>query len=301
MSQEIKTVLIAGAAGNLGSKILDGLLAAGRFQVSVLSRADSTSRFPSHLTVHRTDYTPPSLASAMRGQDAVVSVLGRGGTFGGLEYRLIEAAVAAGVTRFIPSAFSGDNANARALERAPFLRGKKQVVDHLRQREADISWTAVNCGAFLDWGLAAANFGVDVAARSMTLYDPGHDQPFSASTLRTVGVSVARALSPEYADETCNREVYVSSFTTTQDQILACLERVSGATWRTHTERLGPLVDAAMEKFRRDDFSQTLLMIQGAMWDPDAGMNFEADGRLMNDALALPAEDLDEVVRGVLL
>ena len=229
-----------------------------------------------------------------------MSVLGRAGTFSGLEYRLIDAAVAAGVTRFIPSAFSGDNANARALKRAPFLRGKQQVVDCLRQREAEISWTSINCGAFLDWGLAEGNFGVDLASRSVTLYDPGHDQPFSASTLRTIGISVARALSPDRVDETCNREVYVSSFTITQDQVLASLERVSGATWRKHTERLDPLVDAATEKFRGGDFSGTVTMIQGAMWDPDAGMNFEAAGRLMNAALALPAEDLDEVVRGLL-
>jgi hypothetical protein len=48
---------------------------------------------------------------------------------------------------------------------------------------------------------------------------------FSSSNVALVAEAVLKSLSPEHAQETKNKEVYIASHTTTQRPILAELER----------------------------------------------------------------------------
>jgi hypothetical protein len=65
---------------------------------------------------------------------------------------IIDAAVAAGVRRFIPAEFGCDTAPANAAEVVPPLAMKKDVVVYLQSKEADgLSWTSICCGMWLDW------------------------------------------------------------------------------------------------------------------------------------------------------
>jgi uncharacterized protein YbjT (DUF2867 family) len=123
--------------------------------VTVLSREDSKSTFPSEVKVVKTDYSAGSLANAFKGQDAVVSIVGNAGFAG--QTAIIDAAVAAGVKRFIPSEFGSDTANDKVRAIVPIFNGKKQVVDYLKTKESgDFSWTALITGPFLDWvGMAS--------------------------------------------------------------------------------------------------------------------------------------------------
>jgi hypothetical protein len=66
-----------------------------------------TATFDASISVHKVAYDNlSSLTSPFRGQDAVVSTVG---TFGiSAQCSAIDAAIAAGVQRFVPSEFGGD-------------------------------------------------------------------------------------------------------------------------------------------------------------------------------------------------
>jgi putative NADH-flavin reductase len=76
MSSQIKKVTIVGASGSIGPSAISALISKG-FSVSVLTRQSSTTMFQENVTVHRTDYSTPSLLQAFEGQGAVVSLIAK--------------------------------------------------------------------------------------------------------------------------------------------------------------------------------------------------------------------------------
>ena len=146
-----KSVILIGATGNIGAPILAALTADQTFKVSVLTRVSSTSTFPPSVTVHKVpdDYPLPDLVTAFHGQDAVISAVSRLGL--DAQKRMIDAAVQAGVKRFIPSEFGGDADNEKAAELVPeFFDGKREVREYLKGKadEGGITWTGIATGLF---------------------------------------------------------------------------------------------------------------------------------------------------------
>lgn len=102
------------------------------------------------MTVHKVDFESfDSLKDAFSGQDAVVSVVGSPGV--SAQRLAIDAAIAAGVKRFIPSEFGVNTRKVRDRPMGAILRGKVEVVDYLIEREREIEWTGVSTGLFFDW------------------------------------------------------------------------------------------------------------------------------------------------------
>jgi len=97
----------------------------------------------------KSDYTKASLVEALKGQDAVVSALGAAGIPD--EIKIIDAAVAAGVKRFIPSEYSVNSQNAKATALVPTFGLKVQINQHLKAQESKgLTWTAIEAGAAFD-------------------------------------------------------------------------------------------------------------------------------------------------------
>lgn len=97
----ITKVALAGASGSLGKPVLEHLLSSN-FTVTVLTREDSTSTFPTGVKVVKVDYSSEEgLTAALQGQDALISTLATAGA----QDILIKAAIAARVYRIIPSEF----------------------------------------------------------------------------------------------------------------------------------------------------------------------------------------------------
>jgi uncharacterized protein YbjT (DUF2867 family) len=92
------------------------------------------------------------LTAALQGADALLLTVGATAVSGQTD--LIDAAVAAGVKRVIPSEFGSDLNNAKAAA-LPVFVPKIEVRKYLEKLAAEgkIEWTAVSNGAFLDWGL----------------------------------------------------------------------------------------------------------------------------------------------------
>lgn len=152
MASTLNNVIIVGAGGNLGPAVLDAFLSTPGFNMSVLTRTESSTTFPSGVRVFKTDYSESSLLSAFKGQDAVVSIV----PYRALaeQTKLIDAAIKAGVRRFVPSEYGHPPENIRNEDIMPSstFGVKKDILAYLKKKESTgLSWTAFATGAFFDW------------------------------------------------------------------------------------------------------------------------------------------------------
>jgi hypothetical protein len=115
----------------------------------VLSRASSTYEPEAGVKLLKTDYTHESLVTALKGQDAVVSAIGGAGV--SVQTKVIDAAIAAGVKRFIPSEFGSDTTNPLTLEYFPGWAQKVEIRKYLESKQDQIEYTAIFNGLFFDW------------------------------------------------------------------------------------------------------------------------------------------------------
>lgn len=148
-----KTILIAGATGKLGGRIVDALLERGA-DVRALVRAETEREKTGALRekgvrilqAEMRDKT--EVAEACAGADCVVSALsGLREVVVDAQKALLDGAVEAGVPRFIPSVFSLDFTN--------LVEGKNRNLDWRREferhlDEAPIRSTTIFNGAFMD-------------------------------------------------------------------------------------------------------------------------------------------------------
>ena len=130
---------------------MQALLDAG-FTVTALTRIDSTSSVLPGAKVHKTDYSSPeSIAEAFKGQDAIVSTIATAAL--GQQQAVVDAAIKAGVTRFIPSEFGVDTTTVQGG--AKKILGAKialqGVLAKAGEENANFSWTGLSTGMFFDW------------------------------------------------------------------------------------------------------------------------------------------------------
>lgn len=291
MAPIIKNVAIVGAAGSLGSVIFKKLLSAGVFNVRVLRRVGSKSTFPSGISVVDIDYdSPASLKAALDGQDAIVVTLA--GSFAD-ELPLIDAAVAAGVQRFIPSSFGSDldNANTRQL---PVFADKKKTHEKLVEvsQNSDLSYTEVYNSAFLDWGLEK-DFLLRISDYKPQLIDGG-DLPFSATTLGSVADAVVGIL--KNPEGTKNKALFIHDLVITQNQLLTMGKRVApGKPWEPQVVKLDDLISGANERLAKGlyDMETFVPFLWQAVMGPGYGGKFE---RVDNELLGLKGKTEEDVV-----
>lgn len=105
------------------------------------------------MIVKKVDYeSVDSLKAAFEGQDAVVSAAATPAV--GNQYPIIDASIAAGVKRFIPSEFGINTRTVPDGGLKTILAGKIKVVDYLVEKSKEnptFSWTGVSNGLFFDW------------------------------------------------------------------------------------------------------------------------------------------------------
>ncbi|MCJ1435983.1 hypothetical protein MMC27_005361 [Xylographa pallens] len=288
MAQTIKNVIVIGAAGNIGASIFRAIADSGKFNVSVLSRPDSTSTYGTGVKVVKSDYTEASLVDAFRGQDAVVSALGAAGL--AEEPKLVDAAVKAGVKRFLPSEYSCNSQNAQVPALIPIFGLKVQTNKHLKAQESKgLTWTAIETGPAFDWGAQVGLVGFNINTKEATILDGGN-RPFSTSNLSQVGNAVVAVLSKP--EETANQFIYVDSFTATQKEILAELEKASGEKWKVTESTTEAAKTEGQALFAKGDFSGLLLLLKVITFGEGYGSDFTKDAVLGNEKLGLPKQDL---------
>lgn len=287
----IKNVIIIGAGGNLGPSVLKAFLDSS-LNTTILSREGSSSTFPSGVKVLHADYSSiDSLKKAFQGQDAVVSLVG--GNALGDQNKLIDAAIAAGVQRFIPSEFGSDTPNTKTRAIVPVFEAKFGTVNYLKSKQNSISWSSVVTGPFFDWGLKVGFLGFNPADKTATIVDSG-DAIFSATNLYKVGQAVVKAL--QNAEATKNQYVYVSGFQTSQNQILAAAEKITGQKWTVSKTTSQDYITHGRELLSKGDFSGVGPLILAVTFGDDQLGNLEKSG-LWNEKLGLEKDSFEESIK----
>lgn len=259
----------------------------------MLSRQGSKSTFPSGVKIFHADYdSVSSLKDAFQGQDAVVSLVASAAL--GAQDKLIDAAIEAGVNRFIPSEFGSNTPDKRTREIVPVFETKFSIVNYLKSKEHDISWTSVITGAFFDMSLRDGFLGFHRSTKTATIYDDGK-AVFSTTNLHQVGITLIRSL--EKAELTKNQFVYVNSFQTSQKEILDLVERVTGEKWTVNHQTTAKLLEDGRARFQKGDFSAIPDLIRVAIFDPSENLGDSSPEGLWNDKLNLPKEDIEATAR----
>lgn len=211
----------------------------------------------------------------------------------GDQNKFIDAAIAAGVQRFVPSDFGSNTTDAKLRAIVPASESKFGTVNYLKSKEKEISWTSFITGAFFDWCLMVGFFGLSFSDKSATLYDNG-TATFSTTNLRSIGLSVVKALEdPELSK---NKYVYVSGFQTTQKQILEVAEKITGDKWTVTNVATKDLIKEGGDKIQKGDYSGIYDQIKGAGFGSDKLGDLTSEG-LWNEKLGLPKGDFEKSVR----
>jgi hypothetical protein len=192
------TIVLAGATGDLGGRIARALLEK-EAQVRVLVRPDSDAAKVDALrkagaTICEVDYhNAADLTKACVGADCVVSALsGLHYVMVGIQTLLLNAAIAAGVPRFIPSDFAID------FTKVPF--GNNRNLDlrkEFRERldKAPIAATSIHNGMFAD--LLTGQAPVVLFPLKRVMYYGDADQLMDFTTIQnTADYTAAAALDP---------------------------------------------------------------------------------------------------------
>ncbi|KAM3498438.1 hypothetical protein MY10362_008243 [Beauveria mimosiformis] len=280
MSTPVQNVTLVGATGNVGSIALDKL-SASRHNLQVLRRLGSKSTYPASVKVVDVDFSSAdALTSALQGQDVVVSTLPA--DVASLQVALIDAAVAAGVKRFLPSEFGCnlDNALSRQI---PVFAEKIKIEEYLKERAAAgrISYTFVYNGPFLDWGIQN-QFVLNVAGYKPRLLDDGKAL-FSATNLDTVGSALVGIL--DHLDDTKNRAVFLEDIKISQQRLLELAKKAAPEKpWEVTYVKVDDLVKVAGENLAKGifTFDNIAPFIHKSFVSPGYGGSFEkSDNELL--------------------
>ena len=226
------TVLVAGATGMLGSKIVSALLDKGNIDVRAMVRSSNDDNEENRQKIEAMKakgaaivegnlMEPATLLPLCAGVDVVVSAVGNNEVTVPGQKHLIDAARQQGVKRFIPSDYSvdyrkldyGDNDN---------LDKRKEVLEYLQQ--SGLEYTLVLNGAFMD------NVGTpympqfDLEHQTFQYWGDG-DTPLDFTTTNDTAKYVAEAVSdPELA----NTALEIAGDILTAKQLKAAYEEATG-------------------------------------------------------------------------
>lgn len=211
------------ATGLVGTAVLDALSKSGHFQISVLSRKPTiqgndeiATILPSvrHSVVDYEDIN--ALVEALRGQDAVVSTIGKVST-GKAQQNLVDASVAAGVRHFIPSEFGADMKDS-TIAAFPIYQSKVTLERYLEQRatQSSLCYTYIYNNIIFEFGLRTGSI-IDIKNRRIHLYDGGQHL-FTSARLCTIGLAVVEILLRPTLF--ANKAVRIGDIQTSQQKIL---------------------------------------------------------------------------------
>lgn len=215
-----KNIAVAGATGNLGPAIVNALVN-NAFQVVALSRSGKTEGLPSSVKTVKVDYdSKTSVVNALKDNkiDAIVSNLPQHHQ----QPAFIDAAIEAGVERFLPSDFGSNVSGNANTAKLPVFKGKLLTHEYLKKKESEIEWTIIANGVFLDWGLEKG-FLINTHGGPTALFDDPNKK-VSTTTLADVGKAVAGVL--KHPAETKNRSVFVQSTSISQNELVAIAKKV---------------------------------------------------------------------------
>ena len=246
------------------------------------------------------DYSRKSLEEALTNEHVVISTVAPGDVC--FQKRLIDAAIAAGVRRFIPNEFYFDTLDSTVSDRLPSHKARAEVLEYLKEQaevNESFSWTAIAAHCILEQGLKKGLLGLDVKWQSAKIYGTG-DERFACSTLTDVGHAVEEMLVSGYETAT-NQYLYRASFVTTQSEILAAFERIMGKNWTNGYADIAECISEGRKRMGMGFLDGAILLLERSILF-DGNLNdvdvWKQTVRITDEAER--QEALDVAIRGVL-
>lgn len=270
------------------------------------------------------------LVSALKGQDMFIIILAFTAP-PDVQTKLIEAAAKAGVPWVIPCEFGSDNGNKDMSAAVPInsvKAGYREKIESLGKSSwigiVNNPWfeyvsilapwhvphisTATNVRSLDKQSLKLGMFGINIKDHTATLFDGGNTR-LNTTTMATVGLGVARLCelpisssssdTPSLSDYK-NKFVYLSSFLTNQNEMLAAVQKATGtkaSDWKIEHKTADAHIQDGKDRLAKGDFYGMVSMLYGTNLKEGAGGNYESVKGTANKALGLPTEDMDEVVK----
>ncbi|KAF5602573.1 isoflavone reductase [Fusarium pseudocircinatum] len=293
---KINTVAIIGGSGNVGAHVTKELVAAG-FSVTVLTRQPSTVAFPPGAIVRRIDFdSPERLTKVFSGQDAVVSLIAPGGI--GEQKKVIDAAIDAGVKRFLPSEFGVNTRTATgAISKA--LAAKIGVTEYLITKSKEnpsFTWTGLSTGVFFDWVITKEIAGISIRNKSATIFDSGNEL-FQTTQLSTVAKAVSVIL--RHPGKTANTYLSVASFNVSQNGLVSLVGDLLGTSLALTHVKSHQVQEEGEKRLATGDPSCFIKLLQAYNFADGAGHALKLE-ESANHLLELPEEDIRAVLKDLL-
>ena len=226
-----QTILVAGGTGNLGRRIVKAAIARGA-EVRAIVRNSSEPEKIEHLTelgaeVIKVDMSDvDELKQACQGASCVVSAMsGLHETIVDSQIKLLDAAIAAGVPRFIPSDFSSDFTKLPAGENRNFDLRKEfhQYLD-----KSPIAATSILNGAFADEILSYNTPLYNVKDYSIGYWGDNPDWKIDFTTMdNTADYTAAAAL-----DSTTPKILRIASFQISPNELVSVGKEVKNREFK---------------------------------------------------------------------
>lgn len=236
--------------------MLRALVDAG-YKVTVLTRSKKPGVFGDDVRVVEVDFTSPdSLTAALQGIDGFVSTVGHTGIES--QTVMIDAAIAAGVQRFIPSEYGSCTTDPR-LKTLPFYSDIYKARHHLQEKAEvrKITWSVLACGAFLEYFLDCGLL-LDWVKNQATWYDEG-DNRFSATSQVNIGKAIAGIF--KNPEATKNRVVRVSETILTQNKLLEIAQDLRpDIRWAISKVKTDVLLKEGLDEFYGGNHSMPVLL-----------------------------------------
>lgn len=214
--------------------------------------------------------------------------------------RMIDAAAAAGVYRYIPSDFSLDF-NNRSVNGLPVFFKKDMNDKHLLQKckETGMTWSVICNGAFLDWNLRTGFMNVDIYNKKVDYINDGGNVHVW-TTLEATGKAVSGALLN--AAETENKPVYVHSVTKSQKQMVdLCKEALGSDGWQESKSDMEQVFSQALKEFQAGNFGWNVFgdMIRYANSRPDFSCPWPKDDNPMLGVKEMSDNEVKELIKKI--
>jgi uncharacterized protein YbjT (DUF2867 family) len=296
MASPFKKVIIVGATGSIGSIVLKALLDEPSFTVTALQRRSSQSKLsPSVRVVTINDeYPSEDLIAALTGQDVIVNCMTSLAV--GDQHRFIDAAVAAGVRRYVASEYGLNNNNPDARALNSVFRDKGEIQDYLRTKEsAGLEWMSIACGMWLKWSATHDFLGMHIKEKRFTLWDDGEGW-FSTTTEENTALALVVALTQKW-EETKNTVIRLSEYAITQNMLLEAIQRISGHRYAVEKINTDAFIREKQAAVAAGDASATYALIETGFVTGRFGGHLEKEGSIMNDLLGLKKRPLDDIIR----
>lgn len=142
-------------------------------------------------------------------------------------------------------------------------------------------------------GIQIGLFGFNINTHTASILDGGN-QPFSLTNLDQVANSVVAIISKP--EQTANQFLYVDSFTVTQNQILAALEKATGKKWDVTASTTHAAIKHGRELLAKGDHAGAISLLQVNFVGAGYGSDYSRDAELVIEMLGLPKQSLEESV-----